>query len=123
MPGKPFSSKLAAYFEFIKTRRRGRATWAEIAAEITAKGTPTQAHSVYEFYRRHRTRPDAFGMEPEAPRAAAAPTSRAQPRPAPVPELDDLAAPVAASVNPFAPPAATAAKPVEFTPRKSTQRK
>jgi len=68
MPGKPFQSKLNPHLDEIRTLRRGRKTWQEIADTITARhGIKTNASSVYEFARRRANRPAPFGFDEEPP--------------------------------------------------------
>jgi len=66
---KPFQSKLVPYFETIRSLRRSRKSWREIAEAITAQGTHTCQSSCYEFYKRHTKRPFPLGWEDEAPKA------------------------------------------------------
>ena len=64
MPGKPFQSKLNPHLDEIRTLRRGRKTWQEIADTITVRhGIKTNASSIYEFARRRAKRPAPFGFD------------------------------------------------------------
>jgi hypothetical protein len=70
-PGaKPFASALWPYLTFITQRRLMRATWSEIADEISAAGTPVTRQGVHVFFKRCKQREKrrgssyALGTEP-----------------------------------------------------------
>jgi len=70
-PGaKPFSSALWPYLTLITQRRLTRATWGEIAEEISAAGTPVTRQGVHVFFKRCKQREKrrgssyALGTEP-----------------------------------------------------------
>jgi hypothetical protein len=68
--GKPFASALWPYLALITRLRLKRATWAEIAEEITAAGTPVTPQGVHGFFKRCKKREKrrgtsyALGTEP-----------------------------------------------------------
>jgi len=74
MPGKPFQSKLNPHLDEIRTARRGRKTWDEIATQLNARhGLTTSGPSVFKFLKRRAARPSPFGFdEPRATASAAA---------------------------------------------------
>ena len=56
-PGaKPFASALWPYLTLITYRRLKRATWSEIAEEISAAGTPVTRQGVHIFFKRCKQR-------------------------------------------------------------------
>jgi hypothetical protein len=70
-PGaKPFASILWPYLTLITHRRLMRATWSEIAEEISAAGTPVTRQGVHIFFKRCKQREKrrgssyALGTEP-----------------------------------------------------------
>jgi hypothetical protein len=70
-PGaKPFASALWTYLTLITYRRLKRATWSEIAEEISAAGTPVTRQGVHVFFKRCKQREKrrgssyALGTEP-----------------------------------------------------------
>jgi hypothetical protein len=70
-PGaKPFASALWPYLTLITHRRLMRATWSEIAEEISAAGTPVTRQGVHVFFKRCKQREKrrgssyALGTEP-----------------------------------------------------------
>jgi len=70
-PGaKPFASALWRYLTLITQRRLARATWSEIAEEISAAGTPVTRQGVHVFFKRCKHREKrrgssyALGTEP-----------------------------------------------------------
>jgi hypothetical protein len=70
-PGaKPFASALWPYLTLITYRRLKRATWSEIAEEISAAGTPVTRQGVHVFFKRCKQREKrrgssyALGTEP-----------------------------------------------------------
>jgi hypothetical protein len=70
-PGaKPFASALWPYLSLITHRRLMRATWSEIAEEISAAGTPVTRQGVHVFFKRCKQREKrrgssyALGTEP-----------------------------------------------------------
>ena len=69
--GRPFQSKLDPYFDLIANSRRQKKTWAEIAWEISTRGTECTPQAVFIFFKRCRTRARErgsrypLGMEPE----------------------------------------------------------
>jgi hypothetical protein len=70
-PGaKPFASALWPYLTFITQRRLMRATWSEIAEEISTAGTPVTRQGVHAFFKRCKQREKrrgssyALGTEP-----------------------------------------------------------
>jgi len=70
-PGaKPFGSALWPYLTLITHLRLKRATWAEIAEEISAAGTPVTRQGVHAFFKRCKQREKrrgssyALGTEP-----------------------------------------------------------
>ena len=70
-PGaKPFASVLWPYLTLITHRRLMRATWSEIAEEISAAGTPVSRQGVHVFFKRCKQREKrsgssyALGTEP-----------------------------------------------------------
>ena len=70
-PGaKPFASVLWPYLTLITHRRLMRATWSEIAEEISAAGTPVTRQGVHVFFKRCKQREKrrgssyALGTEP-----------------------------------------------------------
>ncbi len=70
-PGaKPFASALWPYLTLITQRRLTRATWSEIAEEISAAGTPVTRQGVHVFFKRCKQREKrrgssyALGTEP-----------------------------------------------------------
>ena len=70
-PGaKPFASALWPYLTLITHRRLMRATWSEIAEEISAAGTPVTRQGVHVFLKRCKQREKrrgssyALGTEP-----------------------------------------------------------
>jgi hypothetical protein len=54
--GKPFTSALWPHLALITRLRLKRATWAEIAEEISAAGTPVTPQGVYGFFKRCKER-------------------------------------------------------------------
>jgi IS5 family transposase len=68
---RPFHSKLSPYFDLIASSRRRKKTWAEIAWEISARGTKCTPQAVFIFFKRCKTREQErgsrypLGMEPE----------------------------------------------------------
>ena len=70
---RPFHSKLSPYFDLIASARRRKKTWAEIAWEISTRGTKCTPQAVFIFFKRCRTREQErgsrypLGMEPEGP--------------------------------------------------------
>jgi hypothetical protein len=68
--GKPFASALWPYLTLITRLRLQRATWAEIAEEISAAGTPVTPQGVHGFFKRCKKREKrrgtsyALGTEP-----------------------------------------------------------
>ena len=91
MPGKPFQSKLNPYLDEIRTLRRARKTWQEIADAITERhGIKTNASSVYEFARRRANRPAPFGFD-EPTSTNAAPVGEPVPPPVAQGEPEKLA--------------------------------
>jgi hypothetical protein len=68
--GKPFASALWPYLAIIARLRLQRATWAAIAEEISAAGTPVTAQGVHGFFKRCKEREKrrgtsyALGTEP-----------------------------------------------------------
>ena len=70
-PGaKPFASALWPHLTLITHRRLMRATWSEIAEEISAAGTPVTRQGVHVFFKRCKQREKrrgssyALGTEP-----------------------------------------------------------
>jgi len=64
MPGKPFQSKLNAHLEEIRSLRRSRKTWDEIATELNTRyGLTTSQSAVYEFLKRRTARAAPFGFD------------------------------------------------------------
>jgi hypothetical protein len=67
---KPFASALWPYLTLITHRRLQRATWSEIAEEISAAGTPVTRQGVHIFFKRCKQREKrrgcsyALGTEP-----------------------------------------------------------
>jgi hypothetical protein len=68
---RPFQSKLSPYFDLIANSRRRKKTWAEIAWEISTRGTKCTPQAVFIFFKRCKTREQErgsrypLGMEPE----------------------------------------------------------
>ena len=71
MPGKPFQSKLHPHWETIRSLRRGRKTWVEIAQVLTAQGCATSKQDVHAFYKRKAKGRVPLGFE-EPPSSAPA---------------------------------------------------
>jgi len=67
VPGKPFQSKFEAHVSTIQAMRRQRKTWQEIADHLTEAGCPTSKGNLFNFFKRWKRRPYAFGAEPVAP--------------------------------------------------------
>jgi hypothetical protein len=67
---KPFASALWPYLTLVAQRRLTRATWSEIAEEISAAGTPVTRQGVHVFFKRCKQREKrrgssyALGTEP-----------------------------------------------------------
>ena len=67
---KPFASALWPYLTLITQRRLTRATWSEIAEEISVAGTPVTRQGVHVFFKRCKQREKrrgssyALGTEP-----------------------------------------------------------
>lgn len=59
--GRPFHSKLSAYFDLIANSRRRRKTWAQIAGEICELGTQCTPQAVHIFFKRCKTREQERG--------------------------------------------------------------
>ena len=74
MPGKPFQSKLHPFWDTIRTLRRSRKTWSEIAEVLTGQGCATSKQDVHAFYKRKVKGRVPLGFEepPAAPSAAVA---------------------------------------------------
>lgn len=66
MPGKPFQSTLEPHFELIKSMRKNRQTWHQIATEISGLGTPTNFKAVHAYFKRrlHRRLPLGWEADP-----------------------------------------------------------
>jgi IS5 family transposase len=68
---RPFHSKLSPYFDLIASSRRRKKTWAEIAWEISTRGTKCTPQAVFLFFKRCKARERErgsrypLGMEPE----------------------------------------------------------
>ncbi|MGA8654745.1 MAG: hypothetical protein WB586_01225 [Chthoniobacterales bacterium] len=68
---RPFHSKLSPYFDLIANSRRQKKTWAEIAWEISTRGTKCTPQAVFIFFKRCKAREQErgsrypLGMEPE----------------------------------------------------------
>ena len=68
--GKPFTSALWPHLALITRLRLQRSTWAAIAEEISAAGTPVTPQGVYGFFKRCKEREKrrgtsyALGTEP-----------------------------------------------------------
>ena len=64
MPGKPFQSQLNPHLDEIRTLRRSRKTWDEIATELNTRyGLTTSGPSVFKFLKRRAARPAPFGFD------------------------------------------------------------
>ena len=71
MPGKPFQSNLHSHWETIRSLRRGRKTWSEIAQVLTAQGCATSKQDVHAFYKRKIQGRVPLGFEEPPPAAPA----------------------------------------------------
>jgi hypothetical protein len=71
MAGKPFQSKLTPHFALISEMRRKRQSWQDIVNHLKALGITSDKGSVCAFFKRHRRRPTAMGMESENERPLA----------------------------------------------------
>jgi hypothetical protein len=77
MTMKPFQSKLNPHFELIRSLRRKRKTWCEIATELEALGMKAAPSSIYEYFKRHSRRPAPLGWEdPKEEKAAPSPNAQ-----------------------------------------------
>ena len=64
---RPFQSQLNQHFQLIRTLRKRRKSWQEIADHLKQQGTQTSASAILQFYKRHSKRPAPIGMiEPQA---------------------------------------------------------
>ena len=82
MPGKPFQSKLHPHWETIRSLRRGRKTWVEIAQALTAHGCTTSKQDVHAFYKRKVKGRVPLGFEEPLPSSPALAEGKAtKPRP------------------------------------------
>ena len=101
----PFRSPLWKHLELIRSMRRARATWEEVAQEVAKReGRPVHYTTIYNFFKRYAARlkktgrGQPLGFEP-LPGEAPAPAPPAAAKPAPNPSAppgadDDLLEPV-----------------------------
>ena len=59
---KPFQSQLIPVFNEIRSLRRRRKTWREIAELLKPLGIETSGSAIFQFYKRHVKRPVPLGM-------------------------------------------------------------
>ena len=85
MAGNPFQSKLTPHFDLIAIMRRQHKSWQAIADHLATLGVKTDKGNLCAFFKRHRARPVALGMEENA-----APRRTAKSEPALPPEEHDL---------------------------------
>ncbi len=66
--GRAYHSRLEPFVEFIRSQRRARKTWVEIAESLGAeKGCPISFQGVHQFYRRYLQNSRKLHWEQEIP--------------------------------------------------------
>ncbi|VVM08260.1 hypothetical protein [Methylacidimicrobium tartarophylax] len=101
MAGKPYRSKLEAYWDTIRELRQRRKSWREIAEALREQGVEVSQHALYNFVQVRRKwakvgkfselpHPDAIGKgQGDSPSGAVKPKAKA-PKPVETPRPEEL---------------------------------
>jgi hypothetical protein len=63
--GKPFRSKLAPHWDFLREERRKGKTWVELSELLKGLNVEVTPQGVFYFFKSRRKKHYALGMEPE----------------------------------------------------------